>query len=164
MRKRFIRNGLSCSFTIVLLLSLSACGFNLRGSEGIPSIVSTIQVQSRNPDNDITRLIQRTLQINGVEISSDSDVSLLLDTPKFEERTLSLNANARAGEYQLELSLKVQLMNGEDILLGPETLSVQRFYLTDPDVIVAKADEQELLREEMRAELAQQLLRRLRAL
>ena len=79
------------------------------------------------------------------------------------ERVLSVNANARAGEYELTTSVAVQLRRGTDVL-GTETLSVSRVYLADPENAVAKNEEAELIRDEMRRELAQQILRRLQSL
>ena len=77
------------------------------------------------------------------------------------ERVLSVNSNARAGEYELTMSVPVQLRRGGAVVMGPETLSIEKVYLADPNSAVAKAEERELMEGEMRRELVNQILRRL---
>ena len=47
------------------------------------------------------------------------------------------------------------------VVFGPEVLSIEKVYLADPNSAVAKAEERELMEEEMRRELVNRILRRL---
>ena len=106
----------------------------------------------------------------GFTLRGSTDLSAALQTLQVEsteensERALSVNANARAGEYEITMVVPFQLRRGTELVLGPETLSVAQAYLADPENAVAKNEEAALIRSEMRRELAQQLLRRLQAL
>ncbi len=150
----------------ILLVLLSGCGFTLRGSAELPAALQTMQLESPNPDSELVREVRRMLRNNDVtlvEEATDTIYRLGIGSEATSERALSVNANARAGEYEVTMSVAVQLRRGTEVL-GPETLSVSRVYLADPENAVAKNEEAELIRTEMRREIAQQVLRRLQAL
>ncbi|MEY4641251.1 MAG: hypothetical protein RLZZ227_1245 [Pseudomonadota bacterium] len=154
-------------FAVAFMLGvlLSGCGFTLRGSADLPAQLRTLQVESPDPNSAIMREVRNSLRDNGVDIvDSGAPYQLGVGSEQNSERALSVNANARAGEYELTMSVPFQLRRGADLVAGPITLSVERIYLADPENAVAKNEEAELIRTEMRRELAQQALRRLQAL
>jgi LPS-assembly lipoprotein len=151
---------------LVMALMLAGCGFTLRGSVALPPALQTLQLESPNPNGEIVREVRRMLRNNDVtltEAGTDATWRLGIGTEEVRERVLSVNANARAGEYELTMDVAAQLRRGTETV-GPETFSVARVYLADPESAVAKNEEAELIRTEMRRELAQQILRRLQSL
>jgi LPS-assembly lipoprotein len=155
------------SIRLVLLLcattALSSCGFSLRGTAALPAELQTMQVQSADPNSDITRELRRVLRNNDVSVdAADSGgYSLQIGAEQNSERALSVNSLARAGEYQLTMSVPFQLLIAGAPVLGPETITLERVYLADPENAAAKSDEAQLIQREMRRELALQILRRL---
>lgn len=148
------------------LCALGGCGFTLRGSADLPLALQTMQVESQAPDSGIVREISRMLRNNDVTLTDTPDAAtwrLEVGREETSERAVSVNANARAGEYELTMNVALLLRRGTE-LLGPETMSVSRIYLADPENAVAKNAEAELIRTEMRRDLAQQVLRRLQSL
>jgi len=163
LSSRTCARSLLVAFTLFLL---GACGFTLRGTTELPLELQTLQVESPSPNSAIVREVGRMLRNNDVTLTatpSEAVWRLDIGGEESSERILSVNANARAGEYELTMNVAMQLRRGTQ-LLGPETLSVSRVYLADPENAVAKNEEAELIRSEMRRELAQQVLRRLQAL
>ena len=161
-----LRGGGSVVGLVTLMVLLSGCGFTLRGSVALPAELQTLQVESPAPNSEIVREVSRMLRNNAVTLTDDAPADvwhLGIGNEQLSERVLSVNANARAGEYELTMTVPVQLQRGTQTL-GPETLSVARVYLADPENAVAKNEEAELIRAEMRRELAQQILRRLQSL
>ena len=149
-----------------LLFLLSGCGFTLRGSAELPAALQTLQVETPAANSDIARELRRMLRNNGVALTdtpADEIWHLDIGGEQSSERVLSVNANARAGEYEITMTVGAQLRRGAQII-GPENFSVSRAYLADPESSVAKNEEAELIRTEMRRELAQQILRRLQSL
>ena len=165
--ERFRVKTWSASFLcLVAALLLGGCGFTLRGSADIPVALQTLQVESPNPDSEVVREVRRMLRNNRVtltEAASENTWRLGIGNEETSERVLSVNAAARAGEYEITMSVAAQLRRGTQTI-GPETLSVSRVYLADPESAVAKNEEAQLIRTEMRRELAQQILRRLQSL
>lgn len=165
MRHRFTR---LCA-VIAMLALLGGCGFTLRGSAPLPPQLQTLQLEAPGGNTDIVREVRRMLGNNQVELVEGDDTSaelyrLGIGGESSSERAISVNASARAGEYELNMAVPFQLRQGNQLLLGPETLSVSRVYLADPENAVAKNEEALLIRNELRRELALQLLRRLQSL
>ena len=155
---------------ILLSLSLlSACGFSLRGSSNaeLPLELQTLQVLSQGGNNELMRALQRSLKSSNITVIDDSQAGiyrLTIGTEQVSERVISVNSTARAGEYELSMSLSFQLDSDAESVLGPEILSIERVYLADPNNAVAKSDEGQLIRKEMRQALVRQILTRLQAL
>ena len=154
---------------LVLLFAglLGGCGFTLRGDADLPSELQTLTLNTPNPNNELSRELRRALVSNKVILVDGSEAGhyhLGVGGESSRERVLSVNANARAGEYELILEAPVQLSRDGQLAFGPEVFSVSRVYLADPENAVAKNEEAQLIRAELRRELAQQILRRLQAL
>ena len=154
------------AFMVCALAALSSCGFSLRGTAALPAALQTMQIQSTDANSDIVRELRRVLRNNDVDVEAveqSSGYRLQVGQEQNSERALSVNNLARAGEYQLTMSVPFQLLNTGTSVLGPETISLERVYLADPENAAAKSDEARLIQQEMRRELALQILRRLQA-
>jgi LPS-assembly lipoprotein len=80
----------------------------------------------------------------------------------FSQRNLSLNSVARVAEFELTLSALFTVRDADNIeIIEPTIVSVVRQMENDPRNVVGKAEEVRILRSEMRAELAQQIMRRI---
>jgi LPS-assembly lipoprotein len=152
---------------VLALLLLGGCGFTLRGTATLPVALQTLQLESLDNNSEIVREMRRALRNNKVDVVDAATAGVYrlgLGAEASSERALSVNANARAGEYELTMSVPFQLRLGSAVVLGPENLSVSRVYLADPENAVAKNEEAGIIRGEMRRELTLQVLRRLQAL
>ena len=108
--------------------------------------------------------LRRALQANKVNIldaASADSYQLLIGEAEIQERILSVNSNARAGEFELSISVPYQLRSSTTVFLEPEVLTLEKVYLADPNSAVAKAEERELMETEIRRELVSLILRRL---
>jgi LPS-assembly lipoprotein len=149
---------------LVATLAVGGCGFALRGSAALPAALQPLALLNVDNGTPLGQELLRALASNGVELAteaSSASYQLEVGNEAAAERALSVNANARAGEYELIMSVPWQLRRGTAVVLGPETLSLGKVYLADPENAIAKNEEAELIRTEMRRELALQLLRRL---
>jgi len=160
----------SKSLRIILIFTttlLSACGFTLRGAADLAPELQSLALISTDGNSDIYRELSRSLEASNVtllERSASDAYQLVVGNEQSSERVLSVNSNARAGEYELSVSVPVQLRKGSASIFGPETLTIEKVYLADPNSAVAKAEERELMEEEMRRELVNQILRLLQNL
>jgi LPS-assembly lipoprotein len=89
----------------------------------------------------------------------DAPTRLTLREEQFTQRNVSLTAQARAAEMELTLSVDF-LLQQEETLPLEGTATVSRQMLNDPRNVVGKTEEMRLLREEMRRDLAAQIVRR----
>ena len=147
--------------TVALLLT--GCGFQLKGSGNADLALEslTIRLISNQPRAELTREVTKELLANGLIITDEADalLSLTLKPEQFSQRNLSLTAQARAAELELTLASDFILTQTDQ---DPEIAraTVNRQMLNDPRNIVGKTEELRLLREEMRRDLAAQIVRR----
>jgi LPS-assembly lipoprotein len=151
---------------LVLVGLLSGCGFALRGTTTLPPALQPLHFETVDSNSPIGRAVLRVLTDNKVVLANEPAAEgyrLGIGNESSSERAISVNANARAGEYELTMAVQYQLRQGANIVIAPQALTLSKVYLADPENAVAKNEEAELIRSEMRKELAQQILRRLQA-
>lgn len=158
------------SYTIILGMAclLGACGFQLRGTgdEGasIPGAWKSMHLITGNPNGEFSREVQSRFAANGVDWKSREDASyrLLLGPERFSQRNLSLNAEARAAEFELTMRARFSVRDADNNEVIAETdVSTIKQMENDPRNVVGKAEEIRILKTEMRRELAQQIMRRI---
>lgn len=156
--------------TCCIAISLSACGFSLRGSDVLASRFQVIQLNIQQPNSEFSRLLRRSLEVADVDVetvlldstNSDSPV-LMIGIEQRVSRPITINPRARAAQYEMRLSIDIALGSVEDYLISPETLVVERVYFEDIANIAGTQEEVEIITIEMRRELVNQLMRRLEA-
>lgn len=154
---------------IALMLSslLSGCGFKLRGSAPLPENISYIAVKSARPHAPLQRAIVQRLDVYGLDggsqmtPSDDNDTVVInLFPEQLERRLLSVYPSGQVAEYELifGISYTVTFPNAEPVSAYFEVL---RDYQDDPDQVLAKSRELDLVLSEMRNEAADRIIRRL---
>ncbi len=152
---------------LVLSLALTGCGFQLRGTQAataMPEDWRKMHLVTGNPNSEFSREVQARFSANGIQWvdGSEADYVLKLGPERFSQRNLSLNAQARAAEFELTMRGNFTVLSTEGDEVMPDTeASVFRQMENDPRNVVGKAEEIQILKREMRTELAQQILRRI---
>lgn len=145
---------------------VSACGFQLRGAGGlpVPDDWTKMYLATNNPNSEFSRDVKTRFAANGIEWTTKelANYRLILGPEQFSQRNLSLNANARAAEFELSMRAKffVQDRKGKTVIARGEA-SVIKQMENDPSNVVGKGEEIRILQDEMRLELAQQIMRRI---
>jgi LPS-assembly lipoprotein len=145
---------------------LIGCGFQLKGTGSSGQSIGLqgleLRLVSLQPQSDLTREVSRELSNAGAVLTDDVDpaLQLTLQTEQFIQRNVSLTAQARAAELELTLSVDFVFEQTEQDPTDARA-TVSRQMLNDPRNIVGKTEELRLLREEMRRDLAAQIVRRI---
>lgn len=150
---------------LALASALSACGFQLRGTGGtsLPEPWKKMFLFTSNPNGELSRELQSTFSANDINWvdTQSANYTLSVGGEQFKQRNLSINAQARASEFELTMSTVFSVKNaaGEEVIAASEATVVKQME-NDPSNVVGKAEEVRLLKTEMRTELVQQILRR----
>ncbi|MEM1080283.1 MAG: LPS assembly lipoprotein LptE [Pseudomonadota bacterium] len=152
---------------LLISLTLCACGFQLRGSASLPKAMNTTFIQSSNPTGLFTRELSLLLEANGVDVvdtMSEGAARLVIADERITRRPLTVSADARVREFELVFDLRFSLLAADgSVLIEPETLRLAREFQFDEQEILGAASEEELLREDLRRNMAATLVRRLEA-
>ena len=159
-------------FAMCLVLSLSACGFHLRGSNGsfmLPFATMNIGLPDSSPlAIDLKRYIRAvgSTEIVDTREAADATLEVLADPEKTRTKSiLSLNSNGRVREYQLGYSIQFRVVDkAGNVLLGLTTIALNRPITFNESQVLAKETEEAQLYRDMRNDLVQQIMRRLAAI
>ena len=154
----------------VFVITLNQCGFTLRSNEVISSRFNSIQLNLQQPNSELSRLLRRRLDIAGIETqlltANSPNVNqpiLVISDEQITSRPVSFNPRARTAQQEMRLSITILFEQEKQMLIGPETLFVERTYFEDVENIVGNQEEVIIIRAEMRGELINQIMRRLEA-
>jgi outer membrane lipopolysaccharide assembly protein LptE/RlpB len=153
--------------TIVMLMLLSSCGFTIRGYDSalLSPELQQLQLSYNTSSNELAQILRRRLMASGVEIVEDTSAyNLILGDEQSIERIISVNRNVRAGEYEITLTASMQLDNNGESLIAREIISVEQIYEADPNNAAAKTNEAEIVMDELRLALSEQIMRRLQTI
>jgi LPS-assembly lipoprotein len=164
-----MNNKFSRFLSLFLLISLLAgCGFQLRGMGGsgtvLPEDWKSMNLATNNPNSEFSREVISRFEANGVVWTERQSAKfrLVLGGEVFNQRNLTLNSAARAAEYELTMSSTFAVFHADGSIALEETKgSIVKQMENDPRNVVGKSEEVRLLKQEMRSELGQQIVRRI---
>ncbi len=153
-------------FLVALSCLLSACGFQLRGSGGssLPESWYTMHLVTGNPNSELSREIESSFSASGINWVEREAANYIIRVgpEKFDQRNLSINAQARAAEFELTLSTAFSVLDAQGATIMKQSeVSVLRQMENDPRNVVGKAEETRILRGEMRSDMVRQMMRRI---
>lgn len=149
----------------VLVLSLSACGFHLRGSISQGSLAKSVFVEGDAHYEAFTGEFNDLLAHSGGTLAptaSDAGAVIHIVRARHERRPITLSKQGRANTYDLifRLEYDVSTPKGE-ALLPRQEIEIKRDYYNDQTSPLSQSAEEDLIRQEMQKEAAQLLLRRI---
>lgn len=162
MRSVFSRQ-LTWLLAVAMLVSLSACGFALRGPVSFP--FKSIYI-GLSDGSSLGGELKRQIRANGqTQITAEAkDAEVILDvlSETREKQILSLNSQGRVREYNLLYNFRFRLLNavGKEYL-EPVTVQLKRTITFNEAQVLAKESEEALLYRDMQSDLVQQIIRRL---
>jgi len=151
-------------FFIFLTLTFSACGFHPRGSYDLPLELKNVYLEGGSPilrEQVATQL--RNSQSQLVERRESAGIVLKLFDEQFVRRSVSLSERGKTNEYELQYRLEYEVATASDAVLLPrQPLEVRRDYYNDQQSILARDNEEVVLRAEMSQHVVRTLLNQAR--
>ncbi|MFZ9345994.1 MAG: LPS assembly lipoprotein LptE [Burkholderiaceae bacterium] len=145
-------------------IALVGCGFKMRGFDlGLP--FKTIAIQG---EFEVAREVRQMIESRpGVLIATKpmaAQVVLIVASQQLDRTVTAFNAAGRPREVQLRMRVTYRITDGLAIELSStqEIVQIRDVSVTESEVLAQPAAEA-FLREDMQRDIAQQLIRRLRA-
>ncbi|MET3131076.1 LPS-assembly lipoprotein [Oxalobacteraceae bacterium GrIS 1.11] len=167
-----VRGARAWLLALAAALTLSACGFHLRGSDGsynLPFATVYIGLPEASP---LAINLKRTIRsIGGTEIVADAKladgvIEVLTDPDKTRGKSvLSINSNGRVLQYLLSYTIQFRVTDKDGKqLLAPTSIALTRPIDFNDSQLLAKESEEALLYRDMQTDMVQQMIRRVAAL
>jgi LPS-assembly lipoprotein len=150
-----------------LLLAVAGCGFQLQGTGSLPPAMARTFVDTDRPHSEFMLTLTDVLRQRGAEVleaPADGAAILNVSVDETGQRVLSVSARNIPREYEVYYAVTFSLRVGAESLLSNESLVVTRAYTFDETEVLAKAAEEQLLREALAADLARRVMQRIQAL
>lgn len=157
----------------LLILTLSACGWHLRGSSaGGDKLAMTapldLVIETNDDHTPLMDAIRQALpayRINEQKSATANSLNLMLGQEKMDKRTAGVGSDALTSAYEIILSIEYSVSNANGVITPRNTrASLSRSYDYNVNNANSAAQEEELILQEMRRELAQSILRRTKSL
>lgn len=142
---------------------VAGCGFQLRRQSGMS--FASLHVDAPAGGAVAERLrssLARSKTTRLTAVAGEAEAVLRLGPEERKQTILSLSGAGRVTEYRLTLKLTYAVMGqGERVWAAPETIELVRDMTYDDTVLLAKAEEQQLLYRDMEESAALRIMRRL---
>jgi len=143
---------------LIGIASVSGCGFHLLEPHPLgPDLHVSVLNQSAPL---VSRSLTQELQLRQITTEgAEPDVEIMLRAERVDNRLLAIDTDLSAAEFQLEHSLEVSAVtNGERSEW--HNFTATRDYTYDESNVLGKSQEQLLIRQTLREELAQRIVER----
>ncbi len=148
----------------IAALLLSACGYHLRGAFELPANMKNVYVdggsgQLREQFSQIMRSSSGQL----TDSRKGAGIVIKILGEDFNRRVLSLSTRGKSNEFELDYRLDYELDNaGDAVLLPRQTVEIRREYYNDQQFMIAKDNEEALIRNEMYQQAVHTIVNRAR--
>lgn len=154
---------LSFTLAAVLTLSLTACGFALRGALPVSPALSVMHIEAADASSPLVQALAQRLRSQGIVLADHAEAArLIIDGESLKQVPLTIGGDARVREFGVELTVSYRVQSAQgDTMLAPQTLRLSSRYDFDEQAILAAEREQEWQAERLRARAVDQIVRSL---
>ncbi|WP_404363882.1 LPS assembly lipoprotein LptE [Marinobacter sp.] len=149
----------------LLALSLTGCGFQLRGQAQISDALEPIALQcNERMPQELCRTVKNQLELRDIQLAEPEDAAHVLRLENFREerRASAITQQASAAEFDLRQSLSMSVITSDSLPLIADTqLSTRDTYRYDETNVLAKRREEQEIRSGLYQRLAEQIIFRL---
>ena len=149
---------------VLLALTLSGCGFHLQGRTPLPPALKLSFVDAQDRQSDFVQELRKALLTAGARLTDASPeasavVHVLAD--QVTRRVLAVSPNNVPVEYELTYTVRISVSaQGADLLPAVELANTRDFSFNET-ALLAKDNEEAILREALAHDLVGVVMRRL---
>ena len=171
-RSRLFQRARLCGIVLAVSLTVSACGFHLRGDGGHYTLPFPTMYVGLPESSPLAVDLKRNINANGsttvVKTAKEAEgiIEVISNPEHTKSKTiLSLNSNGRVRQYLLSYSIVFRVLDKQGaVLLPPTAIALSRPIDFNETQLLAKEQEEALLYKDMQTDLVQQMMRRIAAI
>ena len=152
----------------MLVATLSACGFRLRGEVILPPELSRLRLDMDESGPRIRRDLVNALERGGVTFvpAGTPDVAVLrLPVNRASTEALSISEQARVTEYAVRHRVELEILAADgSVLLPRQEILLERDFVFDRLDALGVAGQEEALMRDLEREMVRSILRRIESL
>lgn len=150
------------SIVIIIALLTTACGYHLRGAYDLPKEMKTIFLQGGSPAlRDQLNSMLESSSGKLVDSPEKADIVLRIFNDSIDRRVLSLSGRGRSNEIELAGHLEFELLNAKNgVVVAREPIEFRREYFNDQQDVIAKDNEESVIRKEMYQQVVRTIINR----
>ena len=160
MLQRFLKLGLMLAF-----LSLSACGFHLRGEMPLAKPLHSLYIQSIDPYGVLVKELEQSLKMSHVTLTAnpnDADTTLVITRDDTAQTLLSVGGTQQTRQYQLSVTVTFEIVDATGrVIIAPQSIAEARVITIQSSQILGSSNEASLYFQQMRRQLASAIMYRL---
>ena len=151
---------------LLAALTLSACGFHLRGEVELPPEIRSLAIEDSATGSELVPVIKLKLRRSGIkplDNSQQAKLILIINGEAYSRRVLTVSSVGQVQEFGLSYDVDYSIKNVADpgASLMRQTLSIKRDLRFSVDEVLGKASEEARLKDDMLVAAAERILRRL---
>jgi LPS-assembly lipoprotein len=156
---------INAAIIFFLAFLLTACGYHLRGMGETTVKFKNVYLEGASgPLRDQFYDQLRVSSAKLVDNPKGADLHVKVFNENFRSRSVSLNASGRSNEFELNYRLEFQLAGANQAFLPADRpLAITRAYFNDQQEILAKNNEEHVIRVEMYRQAVRTILDRAKA-
>ncbi len=148
---------------IILALLVNACGYHLRGSGGGGLSKELKLIYLDGGSSQFREQFRHVLSSSKGKLSSsaqEAGVIVKIIDENLNRRVLSLSSRGRSNEVELDYHVTYDLNKSNKVLLSGQPIQIRRQYFNDQEDIMAKDNEEKVIRNEIYQQAVQNILNR----
>jgi LPS-assembly lipoprotein len=147
--------------TVVLLMFLVGCGFQLRGAASVPAEMSRTYIETNNRHSLFYRTLRNELRVAGVTVVEsplEADATFSIESDVTGERVLSVSARNVPREIEVFYTVFYSVKIEDKTILTTRSQTLTRDYTWDETLVLGKEREGEVLREAITEDIVRVVL------
>jgi LPS-assembly lipoprotein len=153
---------LSRMILLLIMALLVGCGYHIRGSIEIPEVLKNMYVfgASEPLQGELLSILKAS---KGKIVGSPNDAGVVVKVLRedMRNRVLTIGSTGKSSESELEYYLRFQLFDSkENALMDEQLIEISREFFNDQTAVLAKGNEEQLIRNEIYKQVARMILAR----
>jgi LPS-assembly lipoprotein len=146
----------------LIMALLVGCGYHIRGSIEMPEVLKNLYVfgASEPLKGELLSILKAS---KGKIVGSPNDAGVVVKVLRedMRNRVLTIGSTGKSSESELEYYLRFQLFDSkENALMDEQLIEISREFFNDQTAVLAKGNEEQLIRNEIYKQVARMILAR----